>query len=283
METLLTWLESCRVCPNFCGVNRIKGEKGKCRTGSGLVVSSANLHFGEEPVLVGSGGSGTVFFTSCNLQCRFCQNYDISQLDYGSGISSGELVSLVLHLKSSGAENINLVTPTHQAPQIFEALNQARKRGLTLPVVYNCGGYENPEFIRELDGLVDIYMPDFKYGSSEAGERYSLIKNYAEYCKESLLEMQRQVGTLKINARNVAVRGLLIRHLVLPDRAAGSKQVIDFLVENISVDTYINIMDQYRPVYRASEFKSLNRRPFRHEIDEIVRYARERGMSRVLC
>lgn len=282
METLLKWLESCRVCPNFCEVNRIKGEKGKCRTGAGLVVSSANLHFGEEPVLVGRGGSGTIFFTSCNLRCQFCQNYDISQLDYGSEISYGDLVSLMLHLKSRGAENINLVSPTHQAPQIFEALKRAKKQGLALPVVYNCGGYENPGFIKELDGLVDIYMPDFKYGCSEAGERYSLVKNYTDYCKESLREMQRQVGTLKVDSRNVATRGLLIRHLVLPNQVACSKEVIDFLVENISVDTYINIMDQYRPEYRANEFKQLSRRPFRQEIDEIVEYARQKGMSRVL-
>jgi putative pyruvate formate lyase activating enzyme len=282
MYTLLQWLESCRVCPNFCEVNRIKGEKGKCRTGAGLVVSSANLHFGEEPVLVGSGGSGTVFFTSCNLQCRFCQNYDISQLDYGSDISPRELVSLIFHLASRGAENINLVSPTHQAPQIFEAIKKAKKQGLALPVVYNCGGYENPEFIRELDGLVDIYMPDFKYGCSDAGERYSLVKNYTEYCKKSLQEMQRQVGTLQIDSRNIAARGLLVRHLVLPEQIACSKEVIDFLVENISVHTYINIMDQYRPAYRANEFQQLRRRPFRHEIDEVVRYARQKGMSRVL-
>lgn len=282
METLLKWFESCRVCPNFCGVNRLKGERGKCRTGAGLVVSSANLHFGEEPVLVGSGGSGTIFFTSCNLQCQFCQNYDISQLDYGKEISSGDLVSLMLHLKSRGAENINLVTPTHQAPRIFEALKCAKKQGLALPVVYNCGGYENPEFIKELDGLVDIYMPDFKYGCNEAGERYSLVRNYTDFCKKSIIEMQRQVGTLKVGSQNVAITGLLIRHLVLPDHAACSKEVIDFLVENISVDTYINIMDQYRPEYRANEFKQIRRRPFRYEIDEIVRYAGEKGMNRVL-
>jgi putative pyruvate formate lyase activating enzyme len=283
MDSLLQWYESCSVCPNFCGVNRLRGETGICRTGAGIVVAAADLHYGEEPVLVGSGGSGTIFFTACNLQCRFCQNYDISQLDCGREISASDMVSLMFTLESRGAENINLVTPTHQAPRIFEAVKKTKKQGLTLPVVYNCGGYENPEFLKELDGLVDIYMPDFKYGSDEAGERYSCVKNYTRYCKESLVEMHRQVGSLTMGAGNVAVRGLLVRHLVLPNRVADSKAVIDFLTGCISVDTYINIMDQYRPEYRAGEYKEIKRRVYRHEVDEVIAYARQKGMSRVLC
>jgi putative pyruvate formate lyase activating enzyme len=282
MSNLLTWLQNCRVCPNFCEVNRLQGKKGKCRTDSGIVISSANLHYGEEPVLVGKGGSGTIFFTACNLSCVFCQNYDISQLDYGRKVSGEELVSIMLLLQLRGAENINLVSPTHQAPQIFEAIKNAKKNGLHLPVVYNCGGYENPAFIKELDGLVDIYMPDFKYGRNEAGERYSGVKQYTYYCKESLLEMQRQVGSLTINSTNVATRGLLVRHLVLPDHGACSKEAIDFIAEKISLDTYINIMDQYRPSYKAPEYDSLKRRPFRHEIDEVVHYAKEMGLKRIL-
>ncbi|MBN2440896.1 MAG: radical SAM protein [Spirochaetales bacterium] len=282
MESLMHYLESCTVCPNFCTVNRLQGEKGKCETGAGIVVAAANLHFGEERVLVGTGGSGTIFFSGCNLTCQFCQNADISQGGYGREISQSELIRVMFQLKDRGAVNINLVTPTHQGPQIMEAVRMAKKEGLGLPVVYNCGGYENPGFIKELDGLVDIYMPDFKYGCNEPGERYSLVKKYTEYCEASLIEMQRQVGTLTLDSRNIARRGLLVRHLVLPDSTACSKEVIDFLVEKISPSTYINIMGQYRPEYKASHFPELRRRPFRYEIEEVVMYARKKGMTRVL-
>ncbi|MBN1699652.1 MAG: 4Fe-4S cluster-binding domain-containing protein [Spirochaetales bacterium] len=283
MPNLLSWLQHCNVCPNFCEVDRLRGKKGKCRSGRDIVISSANLHYGEEPVLVGKGGSGTIFFTACNLSCVFCQNYDISQLDYGKTISRQELITIMFHLQLRGAENINLVSPTHQAPQIFEAIVTARKKGLRLPVVYNCGGYENPDFIRELDGLVDIYMPDFKYGRNEAGERYSCVKQYTDYCMKSLLEMQRQVGSLKLDASHVARRGLLVRHLVLPEGTAFSKEVIDFIADSISVDTYLNIMDQYRPAYNAADYPPLKRRPFRYEIDEVAEYAKKRGLKRILC
>jgi putative pyruvate formate lyase activating enzyme len=282
MNDLREWLSDCRVCPNSCRVDRRHGQKGRCRTAAELVVSSADLHFGEEPALVGRGGSGTIFFTACNLSCAFCQNYDISQLDRGSPVSEGELVRLALLLQERGAENINLVTPTHQAPMIFEALKKARKEGLDLPIVYNCGGYENPEFLRELDGLVDIYMPDFKYGSDEEALAYSGIRDYVRWCQESLLEMQRQTGSLAMDSRGVAVRGLLVRHLVLPGGLAGSTQVIDFLAAKISPDTYLNIMDQYHPCFRAHEHRKLGRRVFRHEVEEVIRYARERGMRRIL-
>ncbi len=225
---LREWLSACRVCPNFCGVDRLAGEKGRCRTAGELVVSAADLHFGEERVLVGRGGSGTVFFTACSLGCLFCQNYDISQLDRGRIITAGELIGLALALQTRGAENLNLVTPTHQAPQIFEALRAARRRGLRLPIVYNCGGYENPEFLRELAGQVDIYMPDFKYGTDSAGQRLSGVREYARWCRKSLREMHRQVGDLKMDSRGVAVSGLLVRHLVLPRGLAGSRQVIEW-------------------------------------------------------
>jgi len=283
MNQLLNWLRNCRVCPNFCGVDRTKGKKGTCRVADDLVVTSANLHFGEEPVLVGRGGSGTIFFTSCNLHCVYCQNYDISQLDYGSKISKAELISLIFMLQKKGAENINLVTPTHQAPQIFDALISAKRQGLHLPVVYNCGGYENPEFIQELEGLVDIYMPDVKYASDQAAEKYSGIKAYASWCKKALREMQRQVGDLVINNKGVAERGLLVRHLVLSNETAGSKEVIDFIAENISPYTYINIMDQYHPSFRAKEYRELSRRVFRQEVDEVVQYAKAKGLQRILC
>jgi putative pyruvate formate lyase activating enzyme len=282
MPDLRNWLESCEICPNFCRVNRLEGQKGRCRLGSELVVSSANLHYGEEPVLVGRGGSGTVFFTCCNLKCVFCQNYDISQLDYGRPVEEQELVRIMLTLQDRGAENINLVTPTHQAAQIFHAVRQARERGLELPIVYNCGGYENPEFLRELDGLVQIYMPDFKYGNDEAGLEYSGVGEYYTWCCRALLEMHRQVGDLQTNNRGVATRGLLVRHLVLPNRLADSRKVVDFLASSISRDTYLNIMDQYHPAFHASEHEPLRRRVFRQEVEEVVRYARERGMRRLL-
>jgi putative pyruvate formate lyase activating enzyme len=282
MSDLREWLSGCRVCPNFCGVNRLAGAKGRCRTAAELVVSSADLHFGEESVLVGRGGSGTIFFTACNLGCLFCQNYDISQLDRGRPVSGEELVRLALGLQARGAENINLVTPTHQAPLIFEALAEARRRGLRIPIVYNCGGYENPEFLRELSGLVDIYMPDFKYGADAQGERLSGVRAYSRWCRESLREMHRQVGDLVVSARGVARSGLLVRHLVLPRGLAGSREVIDFLAEEISPDTFLNVMDQYHPAHRAGEVHEIDRRVYRHEVEEVLAYARETGLRRVM-
>ncbi len=281
MKDLRDWLSGCRVCPNFCGVDRLAGAEGRCRTAAELVVSSADLHFGEESVLVGRGGSGTIFFTACNLSCLFCQNYDISQLDRGRPVSGEQLVRLALALQDRGAENINLVTPTHQAPLIFEALREARRRGLRLPVVYNCGGYENPEFLRELAGLVDIYMPDFKYGSDEAGERLSGVRGYARWCRESLKEMHRQVGDLAVDGRGLASSGLLVRHLVLPDGLAGSREVIDFLAGEISRDTFLNVMDQYHPAWRAGEQRALDRRVYRQEVQEVREYALARGLRRL--
>ena len=282
MSDLRNWLESCELCPNFCRVNRLEGNRGRCRLASELVVSSANLHYGEEPVLVGRGGSGTIFFTCCNLKCVFCQNYDISQLDHGRTVDEEELVRTMLALQDWGAENINLVTPTHQAAQIFEAVKQARRQGLQLPIVYNCGGYENPDFLRDLDGLVEIYMPDFKYGNDEAGLKYSGVSEYSTWCRKALLEMHRQVGDLQTDQRGVATRGLLVRHLVLPNRIADSRKVIDFLASSVSGATYLNIMDQYHPAFHASEHQALRRRVFRQEVEEVVRYARERGMTRFI-
>ena len=281
MADLLGWLSECRVCPNRCGARRLAGARGRCRAGSELVVSSADLHFGEERELVGRGGSGTIFFTSCNLACVFCQNYDISQLDRGRVIREEDLIRLALGLQERGAENINLVTPTHQAPQIFEALKKARRLGLQVPIVYNCGGYENPEFLRELDGLVDIYMPDFKYGTDEAGERLSGVREYARWCREAMLEMHRQVGDLAVDTRGLAVSGLLVRHLVLPEGLAGSRAVIDFLAERVSRNTFLNVMDQYRPAHRAGEFRELRRRVYAYEVQEVLEYARQQGLHRL--
>jgi len=282
MSLLKEWLDSCCVCPNSCRVNRNAGEKGRCRTGAEIVISAANLHFGEEAVLVGSGGSGTIFFTACNLACVYCQNFDISQLDRGQEISAAKLLMIMLSLQDRGAENINLVSPTHQAPQIFEVVRDARSKGLAIPVVYNCGGYENPEFLKALDGLVNIYMPDFKYGSDRNGQVYSKIENYSSCCRESLIEMHRQVGDLVMDRRNIARRGLLIRHLVLPGGIVGSRVLIDFIADQISPQTYLNIMDQYHPAYRAGEYRQLKHRVCRYEVDEIISYAQKRGLERVI-
>jgi putative pyruvate formate lyase activating enzyme len=282
MPSLLDWLRKCEVCPNFCRVDRTSGSLGRCRTDDSIVLSASNLHFGEEPCLVGTGGSGTIFLTSCNLSCVFCQNYDISQLDRGTSVSPGELLRLVRSLEIRGAENINLVSPTHQAPQLFEAIRLARKDGLVIPVVYNCGGYENPDFLRELDGLVDIYMPDFKYGNNESALAYSGVNGYGDYCRASLREMRRQVGDLELDSNGVAIRGLLVRHLVLPRDVAGTRSVIDFIAEELSPATYLNIMDQYHPSFRAREYRELSARVPRSEVDAAVAYAHSKGMSRVL-
>ncbi len=275
------WLRNCRVCPNFCAVDRLAGQKGRCRAGPGITVSSAMLHHGEEPVLTGRGGSGTIFLTSCSLRCLYCQNYDISQLDRGQPLSPEETAAAMLALQRQGAENINLVTPTHQAPQLMEALLQARGEGLRLPLVYNCGGYENPDLLRELEGLVDIYMPDFKYASDEAGKRYSGVEGYATWCRRALKEMHRQVGDLVMDGRGVARRGMLVRHLVLPGGIAGSLEVVDFITEELSRDTFLNVMDQYRPAYRAQEHRELRRRAWRSEVEEVIAHARRRGMRRI--
>jgi len=282
MNPLRDWLKNCTTCPNACRVDRTSGEVGRCRTDDGIVVSSASLHFGEESCLVGSGGSGTIFLTACNLSCDFCQNYEISQLDRGHHISSGELLRIMLDLQQRGAENINFVSPTHQAPQIFETVIRAKREGLRLPIVYNCGGYENPDFLRELDGLVDIYMPDFKYGRNEEAKRYSGIADYVGFCKGALREMHRQVGDLKIELDGTARRGLLIRHLVLPDGIAGSREIIDFLASEISPNTCLNIMDQYRPMFRADTNSRLRRRVSRWDVEEARNYALSKGLTRVL-
>ncbi|MBN1410875.1 MAG: 4Fe-4S cluster-binding domain-containing protein [Spirochaetales bacterium] len=282
MSGLVDRLNKCMQCPHSCSVDRLHGERGKCRLDASLLICQASLHFGEESVLVGRGGSGTIFFSSCNLSCVFCQNYDISQLDTGRTVNAKELHRMMMGLQNQGAENINLVSPTHQSAQIFDVIRESKKQGLNLPVVYNCGGYENAEWLRELDGLVDIYMPDFKYGDNAAALEYSGCKEYFEHCSQSLLEMQRQAGSLKMNERGVAYRGLLIRHLVLPFQQAGSFKVIDFITDNLPLDTYVNIMDQYRPCYHAAEYEKLSRRVFAYEVEEVVLYAKKKGLLRVL-
>lgn len=282
-DALLQLLSECRICPNECNVNRADGEKGTyCHSANEVIVSSFAPHFGEEPPLVGFSGSGTIFFTNCNLSCVFCQNYDISQLGLGTTISVFDLAAIMLSLQERGCHNINLVTPTHFVPQIVTALVIAIEKGLEIPIVYNCGGYESVETLKLLEDIVDIYMPDIKYSNNETASQLSGIKNYWNVVQPAVKEMHRQVGDLHINRRGIAKRGLLIRHLVLPNNLAGSEKVIDFVADEISKDTYINIMDQYYPVYNANHFVDLNRRITTAEFDKVINYARRKGLTRGL-
>ncbi|ABK15147.1 radical SAM protein [Methanothrix thermoacetophila] len=279
-EEAIRRLEHCEICPRRCGVNRIEGELGFCRTGRLAKVSSAGPHYGEEPPLVGYHGSGTIFFAGCNLACVFCQNYEISQLDMGVEVTAERLAGIMMHLQLTGCHNINLVTPTHVVPQILEALVIASEMGLSIPLVYNSGGYDSVDTLRLLDGIVDIYMPDAKYGSDEMAMRYSNAPGYVGVMKAAIKEMHRQVGDLVIE-NGIAVRGLLVRHLVLPDNLAGTDEVVRFISE-LSKNTYINIMDQYRPEYRADRYRELSRRITLSEYREALRLARAAGLSRGL-
>jgi putative pyruvate formate lyase activating enzyme len=280
-DALLQLLSECRICPNECNVNRTEGEEGTyCHSTNEIKISSYAPHFGEEPPLVGFSGSGTIFFTSCNLSCVFCQNYDISQLGHGTNVSVSDLAAIMLSLQERGCHNINLVTSTHFVSQIVSALVIAIEKGLEIPIVYNCGGYESVETLKLLEDIVDIYMPDIKYSNNETASRLSGIKNYWDVVQSAVKEMHRQVGDLHINRRGIAKRGLLIRHLVLPNDLAGSEKVIDFIADDISKDTYINIMDQYYPAYKANSFNELNRRISNDEYDRVIKYARRKGLTR---
>lgn len=279
-EALHKLFEECRICPNECMAKRSEGETGDCHSTDEVKISSVGPHFGEEPPLVGTHGSGTIFLTNCNLSCEFCQNYDISHLGIGEKITIEDLVRAMLKLQLRGCHNINFVTPTHFTAQIVDALILVIDKGLELPIVYNCGGYESVETLKLLEDIVDIYMPDIKYSVDENALKYSGINNYWEIVTSALKEMHRQVGDLKINKGGIAQRGLLIRHLVLPNDAAGSKKVIDFVANEISTNSYLNIMDQYRPAYNASKYEKLNRRITPSEYKEVVDYAFFKGLRR---
>ena len=267
------------LCPRRCQVNRREDKLGKCRTGAEAVVSSYGPHFGEERPLVGRGGSGTIFLTNCNLKCIFCQNADISQQGQGEQVSTNALAGMMLSLQQRGCHNINWVTPTHQMPQLLAALEAAAEQGLARPVVYNCGGYESLEALRLLAGVVDIYMPDAKYGSNESGERLSGVPDYWDRCQEALAEMHRQVGDLVMDEGGLARRGLLVRHLVLPEELAATRAVMSFLA-GLSRDTYVNVMPQYRPAHRAGEVAELARPLRRQEYQQALAWAEEAGLRR---
>ena len=274
-------LEECCLCPRHCGVNRLAGESGKCRVTSQVAVSSYGPHFGEEAPLVGRHGSGTIFFACCNLQCIFCQNYTISHFGEGSVVDNEELARMMLSLQSSGCHNVNLVSPTHVVPYILEALELAVSRGLHLPIVYNSGGYDSVETLKLLDGVVDIYMPDMKYSDEKTAERFSGVKNYPEVNRAAVKEMQRQVGGLQIDGQGVAQRGLLVRHLVLPNGLAGTEAVVRFLAQEVSTNTYLNVMAQYHPCYQAFDIPQLARPVSREEFNEAVDLARQQGLHRL--
>jgi putative pyruvate formate lyase activating enzyme len=280
VEEALWLLAGCSICPHACAVDRGKGGRGYCRAGLLAKVSGFGPHFGEEPPLVGRGGSGTIFFSYCSLRCVFCQNYDISQLGYGEELTADELARVMQSLQQQGCENINFVTPTHFVPQILEALLMAARGGLTKPLVYNCGTYECPDTLRLLDGVVDIYLPDTKYTDEETARKYSGISGYPEHMFRALKEMHRQVGDLVTDRRGVAVRGLMIRHLVMPGGLAATEEVLRFIATELSPHTYVNLMDQYRPAFRADRYPEINRRPTRGELAEARGLARQYGLTR---
>ena len=270
---------NCKLCGHECQVDRTAGEKGKCGVGTALKISSFSAHYGEEPELVGRFGSGTIFFTNCNLACIFCQNFEISHHGEGVGIDENGLVKIMLELQKRGCHNINWVSPTPYVPTLISALTAARSQGLKIPLVYNTGGYDSMEALKMLDGHIDIYMPDIKYGDSCAAKKYSGVPDYWEVCRKAVEEMHRQTGDL-LSENGIARKGLLVRHLVLPDDIASSMEVFKFIAETISSNTYINIMDQYRPCHRAAEFPELNSTITREEFDAALLLAREFGLHR---
>lgn len=271
-------LAPCRVCPRECGVDRLKGEIGHCHAGLKVKVSSYHQHFGEEPPLVGRYGSGTIFLTYCNLHCVYCQNYEISQLGMGSETSLGEIANMMLRLQDLGCHNINFVTPTPWVPQLVEALSIAQQGGLKIPLVYNCGGYESVETLRLLDGIVDIYMPDIKYADNENAAKYSAADDYWDVVRPALKEMHRQVGDLIVE-RGIAKQGLLIRHLVMPDDIAGSKRCFEFIKSQLSEHTVVNVMAQYYPTYKASQYPRINRRIKTQEYRAALEYLEKIGLD----
>ena len=280
VDELIKKLSACDICPRRCGVNRLSEERGVCQTGRLAVVSRYHAHFGEESVLVGKGGSGTIFFAGCNLKCLFCQNYDISHYMNGKEMTPEELARCMLEIQEMGCSNLNLVTPTHVVPQILEALLIAVESGFTLPIVYNTGGYDSVYTLKLLDGIVDIYMPDIKYLYRNLSKEFSDAEDYPEIVRKAVKEMHRQVGDLVVSPDGLAVRGLLVRHLVLPELKENTEEVIKFVAEEISKDTYINIMSQYHPCYRATGHPPLNRPLRMDEWIEVKVMARSRGLTR---
>jgi putative pyruvate formate lyase activating enzyme len=272
-------LAPCRLCPRKCGVDRPAGEKGVCGAGAVPEVSSANLHHGEEPALSGWRGSGTIFFAHCNLRCVFCQNYPISQLGHGNETDSSGLAEMMIGLQHDGAHNINFVTPTHMVPWILEAVLLARAQGLKIPLLYNAGGYESLEALKLLNGIIDIYLPDMKYSDNQVAKKYSNAPDYVEVNRAAIKEMHRQVGDLVTDDTGIAGRGLIIRHLVLPEGRAGTEGIMKFIAEEVSCKTAISLMSQYFPAHRAREFPELCRRISESEYARAEQAMAEQGLE----
>lgn len=274
-------LRACDLCPRRCGVNRLADERGFCRTGARAVVASYAPHFGEEEPLVGQGGSGTIFFANCNLGCVFCQNYEISHLGEGREVDASELAGMMLALQEQGCVNINLVTPSHVVPQILAALAEACRQGLNLPLVYNTSSYDSLATLKLLDGVVDIYLADFKYWNPPSAKRLLQAPDYPPCARAAIKEMHRQVGDLQLDDQGLARRGLLLRHLVMPEGLADCAEIFNFLAREISPATYVNIMEQYRPCGQAFKYPPIDRPLDRAEYEEALELARSAGLHRL--
>jgi putative pyruvate formate lyase activating enzyme len=272
IKRLYSVMDKCELCPRKCKVNRNKGQRGFCRTAHKIFIASCNTHIGEEPPISGSSGSGTIFFSNCNLNCVFCQNYPISQFGNGREMSFDDLVESMLRFQERGVHNINFVTPTHYSAHIAKAVYLSRKRGLTIPIVYNCSGYESVEILKLLEGIIDIYLPDIKYSSDKLAFKYSGIKNYVEVSCAALKEMKRQVGNLTLDKNGIAKRGIIVRHLVLPSIFENTKKALDFIAKELSTDTFVSLMSQYHTANKAHEFKELSRCLTEKEYEEAIKY-----------
>ncbi|HCC03789.1 MAG TPA: radical SAM protein [Clostridiales bacterium] len=272
MESKLDYLKKCEICPHRCGVDRTNNQIGRCKSKNTVKVAKASIHMYEEPCISKGSGSGTVFFSNCNLNCVFCQNYEISQNGLGHEITIKELANIFLKLQSENVNNINLVTPTSYVPQIIEAIKIAKDNGLNIPIVYNTNSYENIETLKLLEGYIDIYLPDLKYSENELGEKYSNVKNYFEVATTAIKEMYRQVGNLKCDKNGIAKKGVIIRHLVLPNHIENSKKVLSWIKNNLPQDVYVSVMNQYFPIYKAKNIKDLNRKITKREMKKIEEF-----------
>lgn len=283
IQVLNEKLKSCIVCPHNCKVDRLNNERGFCRAGANIVIDGYGPHLGEEEALVGMGGSGTIFFSYCTLQCVFCQNCEISHHGEGYEVSPSELSGIMLSLQKKGCHNINLVSPSHYVPQIVEAISLAAKNGLSLPIVYNTGGYDEIDTLKLLEGIIDIYMPDIKFGDNVKAKKYTKSAKYFDIAKGAVKEMHRQVGNLAIDERGIAYKGLLIRHLVMPENLSDTDKVLEFIAEEISKDSVVNIMSQYYPAHKSYTFAELSRRISRNEYNEAVKYAEKLGLKNMIA
>jgi putative pyruvate formate lyase activating enzyme len=279
VEASKKYLSPCTICPRNCRANRLDNQKGICLAGRDVMVSSYNIHYGEEPPISGTRGSGTIFFTGCSLKCRFCQNYPISQLNHGNNYSTEQLADMMIELQTLGVHNINLVTPTHFVPHIIEAVSIAAQRGLVIPLVYNTSGYDSIDMLRLLDGIIDIYMPDIKYASDDRAFRYSTVRDYVSVNRQAIIEMHRQAGRLVLDRNNIAVRGMIVRHLILPDDIAQTCASMAFIAEQISRDTYLSLMNQYFPANNAYKFKELSRQITKTEYTSAMKCLEKNGLE----